>query len=160
MAVTSYLIGLGANRRHGRHGAPRAVLAAAVCAMAEAGLTVRAVAPVIETRPVGPGTRRFANGAAVVETVLDPPALLRLLKQLEQRFGRRRGRRWGDRALDLDILLWSCGPWHARTLAIPHPRLAGRLFALLPAAAVAPGWRLPGTPLALRHLLARARARR
>ncbi|MET0271183.1 MAG: 2-amino-4-hydroxy-6-hydroxymethyldihydropteridine diphosphokinase [Sphingomonas sp.] len=144
-----YAIALGSNRRHGRHGAPAGVVAAAVEAMASAGIVVRRVSPTIRTAALGPAGRGFANGAAVVETPLDPPALLAVLKGIERRFGRRPGRRWGARVLDLDIVAWSGGRWptgprHAapHALAVPHRAAHARGFVLTPLLAVAPGWRV------------------
>ena len=107
------------------------------------------------TAPLGPAKRRFANAACVLESTCEPPALLAGLKRIERDFGRRRGRRWGDRALDCDIILWSGGRFASRALAIPHPHYRQRNFVLGPARAIAPGWRDPQTGLALRHYNAR-----
>ena len=153
MAKTSYVIALGSNRRHHRHGSPDAVLAAARSRLAESGLTIRAIAPTFRTAAVGPAGRSFANSAILAETDLDPPALLRLLKGVERAFGRRRGRRWGARVLDLDIILWSGGAWQSGGLRIPHPAFAERRFVLDPVLAIAPGWRAGG--LTIRHHHAR-----
>jgi len=149
-----YAIALGSNRRHGRHGSPERVLEAALSALTAAGVAVTARSPVLATAPLGPGGRRFANAAVLAHTSLDPPALLDLLKRIERAFGRRRGRRWGARVLDLDVLLWSGGRWRTRTLAVPHAGLRARRFVLDPLVTVAPGWRLPdgGT---VRHAAAR-----
>ena len=106
-----FLIALGSNRRHHRIGTPRKVLDAALLALANEGVDVLAVAPVIETAPIGPSLRRYANGAAIITTPLLPDALLALFKRVEARFGRRRGQRWSARTLDLDIILWSGGSW-------------------------------------------------
>jgi 2-amino-4-hydroxy-6-hydroxymethyldihydropteridine diphosphokinase len=167
MADTSYAIALGSNRRHGRHGAPERVIFAAIAALGEAGLRVSALSPIIRTAAWGPAGRGFANAAALIETPLDPPALLRLLKRVEQDFGRRRGRRWGQRVLDLDIILWSGGTWPpfpARAapgrLAIPHAGLARRPFVLTPLAAIAAGWRDPMSGRTIRQLHARLTAPR
>ena len=134
-----YAIGLGSNRCHGRHGNPRAVISSALAA-----LRPKSASRIIETAPLGPSARRFANAAALIESTLPPPALLAELKRMEQAFGRRRGRRWGARVLDLDILLWSGGVWSRPTLAIPHQHLTERAFALLPLNEIAPEWRIPG----------------
>ena len=64
------------------------MLAAALERLAAEGLRVIAAAPVMETDPVGPSIRRYANSAAVIETGLDPEALLALLKRIERAFGR------------------------------------------------------------------------
>ena len=162
MARTSYAVALGSNRRHGRHGAPARVLAAAVEALAAAGLSIEAVSPVIGSVAVGPAGRGFANAAMLVSTPLAPPALLALLKRVERAFGRRRGRRWGARVLDLDIALWSGGRWPpgprraaAGRLAVPHAQLARRGFVLDPLARIAPGWREPWSGASVRQLRAR-----
>src|SRR3546814_17238504 len=63
------------------------------------------------TRALGPAGRDFANAAALVKSHLGPPELLRKLKKIERKFGRRSVRRWGPRVLDLDIILWSGGAW-------------------------------------------------
>jgi 2-amino-4-hydroxy-6-hydroxymethyldihydropteridine diphosphokinase len=107
------------------------------------------------TPPLGPGKRHYANAVALFDTDLDPPALLAWLKAIERAHGRRAGRRWGDRPLDLDIIGWSGGIWASRTLSIPHPAFRQRRFVLAPLIEIAPGWRDPLTGLTARHLLAR-----
>ena len=140
-----YAVALGSNRRHGRHGGPAAVLRAAVVALERAGLRLIATSPVMPTPALGPAGRSFANAAIIVETALEPPALLGLLKATEVAFGRRRGRRWGPRVLDLDILLWSEGRWPrhgGRMLFVPHRGLEGRDFVLKPLVRIAADWRV------------------
>ena len=154
MATTSYAIGLGSNRCHGRHGEPGQVIGAALAALADCGLLVTSASPVVRSAALGPGGRSYANAAAIVSTQLDPPALLALLKRIESDFGRRPARRWGARVLDLDILLWSRGKWMRRDLRIPHPHIATRRFVLDPLALIARDWRLPGGAFAIRHLAA------
>jgi 2-amino-4-hydroxy-6-hydroxymethyldihydropteridine diphosphokinase len=63
--------------------------------------------------------RRYANGAVLVRSDLGPVAMLALLKSIERAFGRRGGKRWGSRVLDLDIVLWSGGEWRSRPLRAP-----------------------------------------
>jgi 2-amino-4-hydroxy-6-hydroxymethyldihydropteridine diphosphokinase len=150
----SYAIALGSNRAHGRYGAPAAVVRAAVEALAEFG-SIQAVSSIHRTAAWGPAGRDFANAAAILETELDPAALLAELKQIERRFGRRPGRRWGPRVLDLDIILWSGGRFTSRRLTIPHPQLARRPFVLEPLAEIAPAWRVAGTGPRVRHLASR-----
>ena len=112
--------------------------------------------PVLVTEPVGPSLRRYANSAAVIETRLDPPALLVLLKRIEREFGRRPGgQRWTSRVLDLDVILWSGGPFAVPGLTIPHPLFSARDFVLAPAVCIAPDWRDPVTGLTVRQLHAR-----
>lgn len=154
-----YLIALGSNRRHQLYGAPQGVVRAAMEELAALG-TVLARAPVIATPAMGAARRRFANSAAVLESALTPPALLAALKHTERQFGRRRGQRWGDRVLDLDIILWSGGRWASPGLRIPHPAYRERGFVLAPAAAIARGWRDPVSGLTIAQAQARLTRRR
>lgn len=148
-----YIVALGSNRRHHRHGRPSKVIEAALKVIESAEITVEAAAPTITTPPLGHTRRRYANSAALLRTRLMPDELLVRLKQIEHAFGRRRrGRPWGDRVLDLDILLWDGGPWTSPGLIVPHIAFRHRLFALAPAAGLAPDWRDPSTGLRLRQL--------
>ena len=149
-----YLVAFGANRR-GRHGSPAQTVRAAMAA-----LGARVASPVIASAPVGPSARRFANAVALVDSDLSPPAMLAWLKRVERDFGRRRGRRWGARVIDLDLIGWSGGGWRTRTLTIPHPRTNERPFVLEPLLAIAPDWRDPATGLTVRQRHARLTAAR
>jgi 2-amino-4-hydroxy-6-hydroxymethyldihydropteridine diphosphokinase len=74
----------------------------------------------------------FVNGAFKIETFLEPLELLRSLKEIELRLGRRESFRWGPRAIDLDILFFDDETIRTRELIIPHPRLEERQFVLVP----------------------------
>jgi 2-amino-4-hydroxy-6-hydroxymethyldihydropteridine diphosphokinase len=148
-----YLIALGSNRR-GRHGGPAAEVGAAVRRIEAIGY-VRALSPIVASAAVGPSARRFANAAALVETALNPPAMLAACKAIERDAGRRRGRRWGARVIDLDLILWSGGRWRSAGLTIPHVAYRRRAFVLGPAERIAGGWRDPARGLTVRQLHAR-----
>lgn len=151
-----YLIALGSNKRHQRHGRPERVLAAALAEMERCKLKLKAAGPVIRSAPIGPSLRRYANSAAVIETGQSPEELLVLLKAIERSFGRRAGgRRWSSRVLDLDIVLWSGGTWSSPGLTVPHIAFRQRRFVLDPAVAIAGAWRDPLTGLTLRQLHSR-----
>jgi 2-amino-4-hydroxy-6-hydroxymethyldihydropteridine diphosphokinase len=153
---TSYAIAIGSNRCS-RHGSPADAVRASIVALGGLG-RVAAVAPIFDTAPLGPSSRRFANSAALIETALAPPALLAALKRIERRFGRRPGRRWGERAIDLDIVLWSGGGWRAHDLTVPHAAFRRRRFVLDPLVRIVPSWRDPVSGRTVRQLAARARA--
>lgn len=154
------LIALGSNRRHGRHGSPAGVIAAAVAALDAAGLRVVRRSRTHSTAAVGPGGRRFANAVVAVDTDLDPPAVLALLKRLEGDFGRRGAQRWGARVLDLDLLAQGAAVIATRRLTLPHPRLHQRNFVLDPLVEVAPDWRHPRLTATARQLHARLHRRK
>ena len=118
--------------------------------------------PIILNAAIGGAGRDFANAVALVESDLEPMEMLGRIKSIERDFGRRRGKHWAARVLDLDIAVWSGGRYRSRRLTIPHHGLADRSFVLGPLAAIAPNWRIRG-PLTGRHLahrLARRRPRR
>ena len=154
MGKTSYAIALGSNRRS-RHGSPAETLQAAADRLGLDRLSRIRLTPAL-----GPAGRSFANAAALLSSDLEPPELLRHLKQIERSFGRRAGRRWGPRVLDLDIILWSEGSFASAGLVVPHPGFRERGFVLEPLAEIAPDWRDPVTRLRVRQLLHRSRSAR
>jgi 2-amino-4-hydroxy-6-hydroxymethyldihydropteridine diphosphokinase len=78
----------------------------------------------------------FVNAAALVDTALDPRALLAALKRIETDAGRVATFRWGPRVLDLDILAYDDARVAGPELTIPHARLRERAFALVPLAEI------------------------
>jgi 2-amino-4-hydroxy-6-hydroxymethyldihydropteridine diphosphokinase len=145
-------IGVGANL-----GDSRATLERAVAALAALPVSrLRGVSPLYRTRPVGVADQPdFLNAVVALDVPAGPDpeigalALLEALKQLEIALGRRPGRRWGPRIIDLDLLLFGQhqvdverpdGRW----LTVPHPEMAERLFVLQPLADLAPRLRPPG----------------
>jgi 2-amino-4-hydroxy-6-hydroxymethyldihydropteridine diphosphokinase len=153
-----YAVAIGSNRRHVRHGRPAGVVEAAIARL-DADFSLFDASPIILNKAIGGAGRDFANAVALVESPLEPPAMLTALKSIERDFGRRRGRRWGERVLDLDLVAWSGGRFRSRSLQIPHARLSEREFVVGPLAAIAPAWRLPG-PVTPRHLSSRLGKRR
>lgn len=107
-----------------------AILARARAAIAAFPATrVVAASPVEETAPLGPVAQGpFLNQMLLVETGLDPRALLVALLALERAEGRVRGARWGPRTLDCDIVLYGERQVREPDLVIPHPELPNRGF--------------------------------
>jgi 2-amino-4-hydroxy-6-hydroxymethyldihydropteridine diphosphokinase len=93
-----------------------------------------------ESEPLGNAKTWFVNSVIEVETDLGPEVLLKKLKAIEEAMGRKRvkGKRWGSRIIDLDILLFDQDVIDRRTLKIPHPEMHKRRFVLLPLAELAP----------------------
>jgi 2-amino-4-hydroxy-6-hydroxymethyldihydropteridine diphosphokinase len=149
-ATHLYAIGIGSNRRHGQYGRPAGVVEAAIARL-DQDFGLFNASPIVLNPAHGGAGREFANAVALVESDLEPPAMLGQLKAIEREYGRRRGRRWGSRVLDLDLVAWSGGKWRSRALTVPHPALEKRSFVLGPLAVIAPNWPVRGT-LAARHL--------
>ena len=83
--------------------------------------------------PMGPQDQPdYINAVAVIETVLEPLELLDQLQQIEQQQGRERKRHWGERTLDLDLLLYGDQSIDHPRLQVPHPGITERSFVLLP----------------------------
>ncbi len=160
-ATHLYAIAIGSNRPHGRYGPPARVVEAALAGL-DRDFGLFDASPILLNQAHGGAGRDFANAVALVEAGLLPPAMLQALKQMERDFGRRPGRRWGNRVLDLDIIAWSGGRWRSRGLIVPHPAATERAFVIAPLAVIAPGWRLKDglSVRQLAHRLARARPRR
>ena len=149
-ATHLYAIAIGSNRMHGRHRRPAAVVEAAIAEL-DRCFGLFDASPILLNPAQGGAGRDFANSVALIESGLEPQPMLAELKKIERAFGRRPGRRWGPRVLDLDILLWDGGRLRSRALTIPHVALERREFMLRPLEAIAPGWRIRG-PLTARHL--------
>ena len=147
--ATVYLIAIGSNRR-GRHGSPDAEVRAALAA-----ISASASSPILASAPLGPSHRRYANAVARIESEEAPDALLVRLKAIERAFGRRAGRRWSARVIDLDVILWSGGCWASPGLIVPHTAFRERRFVLDPLVHLAPAWRDPVTGRTMRQLRAR-----
>ena len=93
-----------------------------------------------ESEPLGDAKTWFVNSVIEVETEIQVDAFLKRTKAIEEAMGRKRvkGKRWGSRIIDLDLLLWNQEVIQKRTLKIPHPELHKRRFVLLPLAELAP----------------------
>lgn len=91
------------------------------------------VSAIIETAPLGAADRLFLNQLIVLHTALPPAELLDCIKTIEQQLGRQPREHWGNREIDLDIVLWSGGKLdtitpHGYSLILPHPGFADRTF--------------------------------
>ena len=143
------VLGLGANL-----GDRAATLRAAIDALrADADLKILAESPRYETPPAGgPPQPDYLNAAVLLETALPARQILDRTLAIERALGRVRPDpvRWGPRTIDIDLLWVDGEALDEPGLEVPHPRLAGRPFALRPLLDVAPDARDPrsGAPYA------------
>jgi 2-amino-4-hydroxy-6-hydroxymethyldihydropteridine diphosphokinase len=109
-----------------------------------------------ESEPHGDAKTWFVNGAIEIDTRLTPDNLLKRLKGIESAMGRKRvkGKRWGSRIIDLDILFYGSLILRKRTLKVPHPELGNRRFVLLPLSELAPQLIHPVLQVTVSDLLA------
>ena len=144
--MTEAFIGLGSNL--GDSVALLNEARAALTLLPQTRLT--GISPLYRSAPVGPQDQPdFFNAVARIDTRLDPSSLLVALQQIEQQAGRVRLRHWGERTLDLDILLYGSQRIDQPDLQVPHPRLHMRAFVLRPLLDIAAEITLPdGTALA------------
>ena len=151
---TEVFLGLGANL-----GDRRAALRAAVAELRALLEDVR-VSALYETAPWGDEDQpAFLNAALRGATELQPLDLLNATQAIEQRLGRlRTGRRWGPRAIDIDILLYGAETVSHPRLIIPHAHLRERGFALRPLADLAPARTIPPDQSQIAELLTIVRA--
>jgi 2-amino-4-hydroxy-6-hydroxymethyldihydropteridine diphosphokinase len=105
------------------------------------------------SKPVGPQDQPdYINAVALLDTRLEPLDLLDALQKLEQDHGRLRKRHWGERTLDLDIILMGNEIIESTRLTIPHPFAQQRSFVLFPLFEISPNLILPDG-IALEQLL-------
>jgi 2-amino-4-hydroxy-6-hydroxymethyldihydropteridine diphosphokinase len=160
--VEYLLLGLGGNIP-GPWGAPGATLARACRELEGAGLQIVAGSHLYKTAAVGLGRQpQYLNAVIVARASAGPASLLRLVKRLERRAGRRQTPPMQPRPLDIDLLdfggrrlNWPGGRRVRGRLILPHPLLHTRAFVLVPLMEVAPTWSHPVLGCRARTLLAK-----
>lgn len=147
------LVGIGANLATARFGPPLAACEAALAALAQGAIRIIARSAWYESAPVPASDQPwFVNGVIRIDTELGPEPLMQRLHEVERAFGRVRGAANEARVLDLDLLAYGDLVREAAPI-LPHPRMAGRAFVLLPLAEVAPAWRHPLTTKTIKEML-------
>ena len=125
MTIRTY-IGLGSNL-----GDSQQILREAVAKLA--GLGPVQVSRLYQSPPMGPQDQpNYLNAVVQLDTTLEALALLDQLQQFEQEAGRIRLRRWGERTLDLDLLIYGQQQIQNERLTVPHIGILERDFVILP----------------------------
>ena len=124
--TTRTYIGLGSNL-----GDSQQILSEAVAKLTSLGLVQ--VSRLYQSPPMGPQDQpNYLNAVVQLDTTLAPLALLDQLQQFEQDAGRVRVRRWGERTLDLDLLIYGQEQIQNERLTVPHSGLLERDFVVIP----------------------------
>ena len=125
------------------------------------GVHIIKVSDFLETQAYGVTDQPdFLNAVAQVETHLAPEQLLQVLLQVEKSMGRVRKRHWGERNIDLDLLLYGRRVYQSKTLTLPHPDMLNRDFVLAPLAQIAPDLVHPVAGKTIRQLWTELEQRR
>jgi 2-amino-4-hydroxy-6-hydroxymethyldihydropteridine diphosphokinase len=131
-------------------------LATACVAVEDSIGTIVNRSAVYETEPWGKREQpEFLNQALRVETDLSAPLLLEKVLAIEKKMGRTREERWGERTMDIDILLYGDEVIDTAELVVPHARMAERRFVLVPLAEVGGEVMHPVLKIRVSEMLAR-----
>jgi 2-amino-4-hydroxy-6-hydroxymethyldihydropteridine diphosphokinase len=142
-------IGLGANLDQPQQQIEQALIELALLP----NTTLVSHSSLYRSKPVGPQDQPdYINTVALLDTQLEPLDLLDALQQLEQDHGRLRKRHWGERTLDLDIILIDNKIIVSERLTVPHPFAQQRSFVLFPLSEISPSLIFPDG-IALEQLL-------
>lgn len=102
------------------------------------------VSSLYRSAPMGPQDQPdYINAVCVIDSQLSAAETLQTLHSIESEFGRTRQRHWGERTLDLDLVLFGQESSSDAALTLPHPGLYARAFVLYPLAEIAPDYLLP-----------------
>lgn len=95
--------------------------------------TIKNISRFYKTKPYGNINQDyFINCCIEIESLLSPQKLLRELKNIEHKIGRKKREKWGPREIDIDILFYNNFIIDEPGLQIPHPDLQNRIFVLVP----------------------------
>lgn len=134
IAVRKVYLSIGSNI-----GDRAANIGRAIAGLSKRGVRITKESSLYETEPVEFLDQPwFLNSVVEAETDLQPAQLLETALDIERTMGRERRVPKGPRVIDIDILLFDDAVIHTAELDVPHPRIAERLFVLVPLAEIAP----------------------
>jgi 2-amino-4-hydroxy-6-hydroxymethyldihydropteridine diphosphokinase len=118
----------------------------------DSSISICSVSRLYCSPPIGAAIGSFLNAAISIQTSYSPMELLKVCKDVEGRLGRKPTERWGDRVIDLDILLFGNQCSSDPMLSLPHPGLLSRGFCYHPAVEIAGEHLHPEVQLRLRDI--------
>jgi 2-amino-4-hydroxy-6-hydroxymethyldihydropteridine diphosphokinase len=135
-----YLIAIGSNL-----GDRKASISKSKCMLEDRLGSVTAFSSLVDSVPIGAATEQFLNGALVCESLLPPVNAMQQILEIENAMGRTRTVRWGNRNIDLDIILVEDALGtplviDEPNIIVPHPEMHRRDFVLAPALEIAATW--------------------
>ena len=139
--MNSVFIGLGSNLAD-----PEGQIKSAILALDSLDeVSVIKQSSLYSSPPMGPQDQPdYINAVVEIDTTLFAHNLLDRLQEVEQQQGRVRQRHWGERTIDLDLLIYGGNSLDDERLSVPHPGIANRSFVLYPLAEIAPELTIPG----------------
>ncbi len=137
-------IGLGSNIEQ-----PYLQIKNAIIALDELpAITVIRDSGYFKSKPMGPEDQPdYVNAVVEIETSMDATELLKQCQLIEKQQGRIKLRHWGERTIDLDILLYADKQIKTDVLTVPHPGICQRDFVFMPLLKLNPDIKVPGTGL-------------
>ncbi len=129
MEAQTIAVALGSNLNH-----PEAQVRRAIQTLQNhPSLHLTGCSKLYRTRPLGPQDQpQFVNAVVILTSSLSPLLMLDLLQWLERQHGRKKGRHWGERTLDADLLFYGDRRLTRPRLQIPHPEMLHRDFVIRP----------------------------
>ncbi|MCM8804816.1 MAG: 2-amino-4-hydroxy-6-hydroxymethyldihydropteridine diphosphokinase [Candidatus Omnitrophica bacterium] len=107
---------------------------------------IKKISSFYENKPVEAKGGNFLNGAVEIEVKISPEKLLKKLKDIEKKIGRKFPHERGDeREIDLDIIFYGDRIINKEDLKIPHPQYKKREFVLKPVCEINPDFVDPKT---------------
>ncbi|MCK5284231.1 MAG: 2-amino-4-hydroxy-6-hydroxymethyldihydropteridine diphosphokinase [Alphaproteobacteria bacterium] len=147
------LIALGSNL-FGTYGSPEGVLVAVKQELAAREIVIEQSSGVWITSPVPVSDQPWYRNAVIsVRVSMSPMALLKILQDIERKFGRIRGEKNAPRILDMDIIAYDDEVYEYENLVIPHPRMHERAFVLYPLQEIVPDWFHPVLKCSVQDLI-------
>jgi 2-amino-4-hydroxy-6-hydroxymethyldihydropteridine diphosphokinase len=127
------VLALGSNLGNRRQWIVKALAAIKV----SKGIELLEISPLVESKALtlagfDSSKPKFLNCVAEIDTRLNPEKLLAVVQGIEQRLGRKKLERWGDRNIDIDIITFASQSYRSADLVIPHPEATKRAFVIVP----------------------------